>query len=258
MGLKHTQKQDNVNRELFDQIFMMQDLNEFENVYLFSDINMEDKKLFNFFKREFKNKEKMIFIASDPENHEKIDKKVKEFKKYLKKIGLKDFEIIDNRMTKYAAINHIERADILFLVGGDPIKQFNFIKEYELDNIIKGFKGSLIGWSAGAMNLAKEVQVSIDKDNEDHISILKEHNLEIKSLSYEGLVLVDITIDPHFDKGNKNQVKELLKAQIDVIGLPDESYIKVDKYGIKTIYGTYYTRENNKLVEINDEIEDIS
>ena len=245
MAIRNQKFIDEVNEELFNQFFTVQELNNFESLYLISELNQDNKNFKELLKKDLKTKKKAVFIASNPDDYEYMDKTAKEYAKYFKKLGLSEFQKIDNRMTNFAAINHIGSADLVFLMGGNPVTQLDFIKAKKIDELITGFKGTIIGLSAGAMNLGKKVFWSKDEDIEE-------------SLTYEGLGVVDITVDAHFRTDDKTKVQEFLKCELEAIGLPDESFIRVDKYGIKTIYGTYYIKENDKLVEKNDNVEDIS
>ena len=65
---------------------------------------------------------------------------------------------------------------------------------------------------------------------------------------YKGLGLVDITIDPHFDISNEEQVAEAEKysqAQ-KIIGLPNNSAIIINE-GKTQYLGPKYIYENGKL-----------
>ena len=66
------------------------------------------------------------------------------------------------------------------------------------------------------MNLAKEAYYSKDEDFNE-------------SIFYEALGIVNITIDPHFEINNEEQVNEIIKYSIGkkIIGLPNESGIRV-------------------------------
>lgn len=247
MSIRNQKLIDDANSQLFNDVFNVQELNKFEAVYLLSskDIN---KKLQLLLKKDLKNKKKLIFIASDPDNYKKIDEKFKKVCKDFKKLGIIEFEKIDSRITSFVAIKYIQSADVLYLMGGDPIKQINFIESMKIAPFIKEFKGILIGYSAGAMNLCNDICMLIDKGELGRAQVFKEHNLNQKSFIYKGLGLVDITVEPHFTTNNKNITKEFLKSKLDIIGLPDGSFIKVDKYGTKNIYGTYYIKENDKII----------
>jgi len=237
MPLTVTKNKTDINSEAFGMFFEVPEEYNYENLFLLSDANLEDKILFNALKEHIYNKEKFVLIASSPDNYKTTDMYFKEFKKYFKKFKIKEIELIDKRINKFAAMQKIKSADIVLLTGGNPINQLAFIKEYEIAELIKGFNGTIIGISAGAINLAKIAYCSTDDDFP-------------KSLSYEGLGLTDLTIDPHFDINNKKQVKDFLAQDFEVIGLAENSFIKIDRYGIKTFFGEYYIKENNKIVKV--------
>jgi len=235
MGLRNLNKANDVTQEQFNQFFAIQNLNTFENLYLLSSNDDPKQELFNSLKNDLKKANKLVFIASDPNDNIKMDKYVKELIKYFKKLDIKEFEKIDNRITKFVAIKHIQNTDVIFLMGGDPIKQLEYLKELEFNTLISDFKGTIIGVSAGAMNLATNAFCS--KEKEDGESWL-----------YKGLGIVNVTVDPHFDINNKIQTEEFVNTKLEIIGLPDGSFIKIDKYGTKNIYGTYYIKEKNKIM----------
>ena len=60
--------------------------------------------------------------------------------------------------------------------------------------------------------------------------------------------ITDITIDPHFDINNEEQVNEIRKnsKNIRIIGLPNDSAIVISNNNIKYI-GDVYTFENGNL-----------
>lgn len=89
------------------------------------------------------------------------------------------------------------------------------------------------------MNLAKEAYYSKDEE-------LKE------SMFYQALGLVDITIDPHFDINNKEQMSEIIKNSNHkrIVGLPEESGIRIANKNISYI-NKCYQFEKEKMTEIN-------
>jgi len=236
--LKH--RNSNIETDLFKEMFNIYDLNKFTSVYLLSGIDFNSKSLFAGLSEDLLNKEKLVFIASTPDDYEKCDKHFKEFKTFFKKFKIKDMVLIDKRVTKYASIKHIETSDVIFLTGGNPITQMEFIKEYEIDTLIEGFRGVIIGLSAGSINLGKEAYCSKDEDFPE-------------TITYPGLGVVDITIDPHFEPNNKVQKSEFLKSNLNIIGLPESSFIKVDKYGMQRVFGEYYIKEHKKVIKKLDQ-----
>ena len=95
-------------------------------------------------------------------------------------------------MTKEEMFRSIENADIIFLMGGDTLKQNDFLMKNDLKPIIKTFKKVVIGISAGAINLSNISLCS--KDEEDGVE---------NTITYEGIGRINYTIEPHFDIDNK-------------------------------------------------------
>jgi len=142
--------------------------------------------------------------------------------------NIEKFIILDGRTTGVEAQNILSKADVIFLTGGDPFYQIKYIKDNGLDEILRKFSGVIIGISAGSMNQSKVV----------YYSKYEQHN---ETLTYDGLGLVDVTIEPHFDVSCEEQLKEIKEwgKKIDIIGLPDESFVVVSDNEIKTYGETF-------------------
>ena len=78
-------------------------------------------------------------------------------------------------------------------MGGDPFKQLEVLRKIDCKKLFKN--KILIGVSAGSMNMAIKGYYSNDKDYP-------------KTWFYNGIGLVDITIDSHFDINNLEWVNE--------------------------------------------------
>lgn len=202
------------------------------------------KKIKEQLKEDFISKKNIVFIPTTPDNFEKNDlyvygnnESITGIINYLKEISkLENVDIIDYRMSNQEAKKSIEEADILYLLGGNPFTQIEYLRKQKYDKVIKNFSGIIIGTSAGAMNLGKVVYCSKDEDF-------------IESSFYKGLGLVDITIDPHFDINNEEQVKEIKinSKKRRIIGLPNDSAIIISNKQVKYI-GTVYLFENDELI----------
>lgn len=201
--------------------------------YLFSgNINHKAKELL---KKELVNAKVLVAIAADIntdksdmyfyEGNEKYPSTVSIFKEIS---NIKTFKLLDKRITGKKTIEILKSADVIYLTGGDPFIQLNYIKDNNLDKIIKKFNGIIIGVSAGSMNQCKTAFCCKDEDYPE-------------TKVYNALGLVDITIDPHYDVKNKEQVSENKKwsKKVPIIGLPDNSFIVVDN-GKVNIYGRNY------------------
>lgn len=184
----------------------------------------------------------MVAIASTKDNYEKNDKYfygeetvvgvIRTFKKIFPNINI---SLLDSRVTKEEGINKLMNADIIYLLGGNPFTQLDYLKENKFDDVIRNTCALIIGVSAGAMNLGANVYYSKDEDYKE-------------SIIYNGIGVTDITIDPHFDINNKEQVNEIMEnsKKIRIIGLPNESAISIFGNDIKYI-GNVYIYENGEL-----------
>lgn len=187
----------------------------------------------------------MVVIPADFNNYEKNDKQfngddkvigvVKNFKKIFKDLNI---ELLDNRINKKEGSKLLIEADIIYLLGGNPFKQLESLKEKKYSEIIYKSSALIIGVSAGSMNLAKHAYYSKDDDYPE-------------SVLYDGLGLTDITIDPHFDINNKDQVEEIKKHsnKQKIIGLPNESSIIINGNKVRFL-GNVYIYENGKMINL--------
>lgn len=148
------------------------------------------------------------------------DKYIDIFLKMFKNKGIafnKSY-IIDNRITSKDAIEYINKSEIVWISGGDTLKQIRNIKEYNLIKALQNRKGITIGISAGAINMAKKV-------------VLAKY--------------VDINVEPHLDFASEEHMNEIYRASqhTAIYGIYDNSFIKIVNESIE-IYGTYFKYEN--------------
>lgn len=213
--------------------------------YLFSKID-RDKGLNNnqikYIKEDIKNNMSITFIASLFNEYERNDKQIKEIIKVFNNINItfNKVHLIDNRISKENSIKYIEESNIIYLLGGSPEEEMKSIKEYNLFDILKERDGITMGTSAGAMNQAKKI---IYKDDFD--------NYKIKE--YEGLGIIDYNIYPHFDINNKEYMEEVYEVSkyIKIIGLPNESFIRIKENNIEVI-GKYYIIKDGAIESENN------
>ena len=134
----------------------------------------------------------------------------------------------------------INNADIIFLMGGDTIGQFEFISKLDISEKIKEFQGAVIGVSAGAINLGN---ISIcSKDIDDGVE-----NTKI----YEGIGRIDYTFEPHFEISNCELLKnELFPAsnKFKIYGITNDTALKVsNEKEIDIIKGDLYIINNSEV-----------
>ena len=184
----------------------------------------------------------MVVIPADPDNYAKNDKQfngnesvVGVFKTFKKIFPNLNILLLDNRVSLENGINSLKNADIIYLLGGNPFIQLEYLQKNKFDLIIQNTSALIIGVSAGSMNLATNSYYSKDEDYPE-------------SVVYKGLGITDITIDPHFDINNEEQVNEIRanSKNIKIIGLPNNPAIVISNNNVRYI-GTVYIFENGSL-----------
>lgn len=133
-----------------------------------------------------------VFIASDPDCAQKTD----EYSNIIAgALNLDDFEIkhliiVDHRFSGDIK-KTILSADVVFLAGGNVLKQNNYFKEINLKSILGEYNGVLIGQSAGSMNCSDVVYTQPEEKEE-----FEDENYQ---RMITGLGLVDFAIMPHMN-----------------------------------------------------------
>ena len=157
-------------------------------------------------KEGIKNRKNFVYVASNPKGFLKTDSMAQLAYDSFKMSGI-EFEnmvVIDDR-PKEKAKELVESADFIMLTGGHVPTQNAFLQEMNFAEILKGYKGVILGQSAGSMNMAKKVyNYPEDADEIDDPKFL------------QGLGLTKISILPHFD----------LHEEVDGIGLMTEFFKK--------------------------------
>lgn len=197
--------------------------------YLFSGVDKEkgfNEEQAKYLKKDITNNLTISFIASCPSDFDINDYFLKKTVDYFNKIDIsfKEIYLIDKRMSEIDAKTYLETSDVIYLLGGDPKLEREFIKEYKLDSVLKKKESIIIGVSAGSMNQADFV---VYEDNE--------------LIKYDGLGLTDIYVYPHFKTDSLETIQEVLRISKvrKVYALPNDSFIRIKDKSIEMV-GEYY------------------
>lgn len=202
--------------------------------YLFSNIdkvNGFSELQSKYLSKDLRNCNNILFVPGDYDNEKYTIYKDKIIS-WFDNIGISFKEnhlvSLDDELNDY---------DVIFLMGGNPIKQIEIINKINLKNLINKAK-VVIGVSAGAINLSNEAIYYNDYSEKIEI--------------YDGIGLTDINVYPHFDINNKEfleEVKMVSKIKT-LIALPNKSFIKLDDEQIE-FCGDCYKVANDNIIEIN-------
>lgn len=214
--------------------------------YIFSsfDKDIRFNEVANYFKNDMVLYKNIVFIPANFENMEKVNGYANIDVSWFKEIGinLNGITVLNDTMTKEEMFRSIENADIIFLMGGDTLKQNDFLMKNDLKPIIKTLKKVVIGISAGAINLSNISLCS--KDEEDGVE---------KTITYEGIGRINYTIEPHFDIDNKIFLQnELypLSEKMTIYGLPNNTGVRIIDSNFEILYGDFYKISNNEVEKI--------
>ena len=178
---------------------------------------------------------KFAFVASEFEKiHEKTDGYSRFFLNMFEAIGINFDEVrtVDGRMTVEEARKAVAEADVVWLAGGDTPTQFNYLKKYGLDSIIKSREGVIIGMSAGSINMAETAICTLSCGHQ-------------KQEIYNGIGCVDVSVEPHFDRSKvSDELLELSKKHL-IYGLCDEGVIVCSDGKYEFIGEIYRIRDGN-------------
>ncbi|MCP2035475.1 cyanophycinase [Planomicrobium sp. HSC-17F08] len=132
----------------------------------------------------------LVMISSNPLSEE-VDGSIE--CSWLGQAGVTfdDYHLIDYRVHKKDAQTLIQKASVIFLLGGDTLKQNAFLADYELSDWIKGSDAIVIGASAGAINMSAKWLCS------------KNFGYQVETSSfYNGIGLGNFSVLSHFDLEN--------------------------------------------------------
>jgi len=169
-------------------------------------------------------RDRFAFVASEFEDAgEKNDRYFAVFLEMFMRCGIvfDNARVIDGRMTKEEIQTETAAADVVWLAGGDTPVQYRYFEAYGLVPVLREHRGAIIGMSAGAINMAQTAVCSVTCGH-------------VRKEVYGALGLVDISVEPHFDRGGAPEELLRISREYPLYGLCDDSAIIYDHK--ETIY----------------------
>ena len=166
-------------------------------------------------------REKLVFISAWPEDHARNDEDSDGMHQMFAErgMGFASHFVIDRRTSPAEAAELVRAAGCVFLMGGDPVLQMALIRDLGLVSPLRDSRAVILGVSAGAMNMGKQVAEIWDS-----------------KAFYEGLGFADITIKSHYTEGDWfiPLLKELSRAH-PIVAMEDESAIFINEDGKRAL-----------------------
>ena len=195
----------------------------------------------------------VVFVASDPRDHAGTCQFAAIATAAFADAGIafSGYQVLDGTSI-HRAYGMIAHCDFVVLCGGHVPTQNAFFRKIRLRHILHNFRGTVMGISAGSMNMAGVVYVQPEEPGESVP--------EFKRFA-PGLGLTPVNILPHYQKAKdywldgKHLYKEI--TFVDSMGheffaLPDNSYFYQDQYGL-LLCGKAYRLKNGILEQLTDD-----
>ena len=192
----------------------------------------------------------VVFVASDPKDHASTCQFAAITTAAFAEAGIafSGYQVLDGTSI-HRAYGMIAHCDFVVLCGGHVPTQNAFFRKIRLRHILHNFRGTVMGISAGSMNMASIVYVQPEEPGESVP--------EFKRFA-PGLGLTPVNILPHYQKAKdywldgKHLYKEITYADSmghEFFALPDNSYFYQDQYGL-LLCGEAYRLKNGILEQL--------
>lgn len=185
----------------------------------------------------------IVMVSSNPDIYEEVGATERSWLD-VAGITFDDYHLINDQVQKGDAQALIQKASVIFLLGGNPVKQNDFLMEYDLSRFIKESKAVVIGASAGAINMSAKWLCS------------KKLGFEVETTSLiEGVGLDDFSVLSHYDLENNTDLvlSELspLSHEMDIYASNKDCAIRV-KGDVIDIYGNVYVISNLVIRKLDE------
>lgn len=175
------------------------------------------------FKSELTDTKSIVYVPGGADKMHKVrEKYVPAFTEHFKNVGIQfdNSIIIDPDMPKDKAQKAVRDASFIMLMGGDPFKQKELCEKLGLLEELKKYAGVMLGFSAGAMLMSKNIIITPCSEEYPDFHI------------EDGLNLDGISIYPHNNTDNEDYP--------DILVVGDETYQKSDLIKAANEYGDFY------------------
>lgn len=200
------------------------------------------EKLVHCLHKDIHDRQSLVMISANPSDDTGEEVNFDEISEwtwlYQANLIFDEYHYIDYRMQKEEARRFIQGASVIFLCGGDPILQNEFMAEYELSDVIRNSNAVILGASAGAINMAAK-WLHVDNTDDDVAT----------GTIYDGMGVDHFAYESHAKRDYATFVQGYLfplSEEIDVYAAEQESAIRVQN-GKLDIMGPVYLISRSKI-----------
>ena len=203
------------------------------------------EKLVKWLHEDIQNRKSLVMISADPSGYTDEQINFDDISEWTwlnqANIIFDEYHFIDYRMRKEEAQRLIYNASVIFLCGGFPVLQRDFLADYGLSDVIKNSNAVILGASAGALNMAAKWLSLETTSNEVETSTI-----------YDGIGIDHFAYESHSQRDYATFVQGYLfplSEEIDVYAAEQESAIRVTD-GKIDIMGPLYLISHSKIQKL--------
>ena len=149
---------------------------------------------------------------------------------YFISLGASKVNFVEYSDSKETIAEKTSSSNLIYLTGGLVSVLIERLKNMEVDSLLRGYSGVIVGRSAGALALCKKCVITYRS------------NSKVKLVG--GLGLVDFTLKAHYKPEKDNELKRLSKEE-KIYAVPEGSALVYDN-GASSFIGEAYLFENGK------------
>ncbi|NMI07852.1 cyanophycinase [Paenibacillus sp. SZ31] len=202
------------------------------------------EKLVHYLQEDIQDRKSLVMISADPSGYTDEQVNFDDISEWTwlnqANIIFDEYHFIDYRTQKEDAQRSIQNASVIFLCGGYPALQNDFMADYELSDAIKNSNAVIMGASAGALNMSAK-WLSLNNTDEVETSTI-----------YDGIGFDHFAYESHSQRDYATFVQGYLfplSEEIDVYASEQESAIRV-KDGKIEIMGPIYLISHSKIQKL--------
>ena len=195
----------------------------------------------------------VVFICSDPKDHTGTCQFAAITTAAFAEAGIafSGYQVLDGT-TVHKAYGMIAHCDFVVLCGGHVPTQNAFFRKIRMRHLLHNFQGTVMGISAGSMNMAGTVYMQPEEEGESVPEFQR---------FAPGLALTPVNILPHYQKAKDYMIdgKRLYEdvTFADSMGheffmLPDNSYFYQDSHGL-LLCGKAYRLRDGIVEQLTDD-----
>ena len=152
---------------------------------------------------------------------------------YFRSLGASTINTVSYSSTNSEIKEKIAQSDLVYLTGGVPSMLIERLKKLGVDSLLRGFKGVIVGRSAGALALCSKCVITYRSTS------------EVKVI--DGLGLVDLTLKAHYRLGWDRELIELSKTE-DVFAVPKGSALVYNNGNLSAINNVYVFHKGEQQI----------